>query len=224
MEAVLDRRQPDLTVLLENVHKAYNLSAVLRTCDAVGIQEMHAVSAGPRISVDHDTSAGTAKWLDVRAHATVLDAIAELRGRGFQVVAADPGEGAVDFRTLDYTRPTAFLMGAELFGISEEALAASDRRVRIPMAGMVHSLNVSVATALLLYEAFRQRDGAGFYRGPRMDPEARARRLFEWAHPAVAEECRRLGRPYPDLDGNGDIVVPGRPAPGGPPPKGRVAR
>jgi tRNA (guanosine-2'-O-)-methyltransferase len=114
----------------------------------------------------------------------------------------------VDFREVDYARPTAILVGAELYGVSEEALEAADRTVRIPMVGMARSLNVSVATALLLYEAYRQRERAGMYERSRLDPETRARLRFEWAHPQVARHCRKVGVPYPEMDENGRIVGP----------------
>jgi tRNA (guanosine-2'-O-)-methyltransferase len=107
---------------------------------------------------------------------------------------------------VDYTRPTAIMMGAELYGVSPDGLALAHEHVAIPMMGMVHSLNVSVATALLLYEAMRQREAAGSYQAPRLDEEAFRRTLFEWAHPFLAERLREGGRAYPALDEDGRIV------------------
>ena len=206
LRRVLDRRQPDLTVVMEHVHKPHNLSAILRNCDAAGVLEIHAVPSEDGLQLHHGTAAGSSKWVDVREHADTGAAVEHLHGEGFEVLAAHPGDDAVDFREVDLTRPTAILMGAELHGLTDRALALADRRVAIPMMGMVRSLNVSVATSLLLYEALRQRDAAGMYDTPRLDPERRRRILFEWAWPRVARTLRERGEPYPDLDEDGRIV------------------
>jgi tRNA (guanosine-2'-O-)-methyltransferase len=206
LRAVLDRRQPDLTVLMDNVHKRHNFAAVMRTCDAVGVLEVHGVWPDPRYRPSHDASAGVGKWLPVRTHETIEAAAAALHARGFTIVAAHAAPGAVDFRTVDYARPVALLLGAELDGVSAAARDAADTLVVVPMAGMVESLNVSVAAAVILYEAQRQRAAAGLYDRCRLEPEAHARTLFEWAHPEVADWCRRHARPYPALDDEGDVA------------------
>lgn len=208
LNRALDRRQPDLTVLLENVHKPHNLSAILRTCDAVGVLGAHAVVPGGSVRRHHATSAGSGKWVGVEVHRTLGDAVAALRGRGLRILAAHPTPEARDFREEDYTRPTAVLLGQEKLGVSAEALAACDGAVAIPMLGLVGSLNVSVAAAQILFEAQRQRLAAGLYERPRLDPETRVRVLFEWAHPEVATYCRREGLPYPRLDEAGELADP----------------
>lgn len=201
----LRRRQPDLTVLMERVHKSHNLSAILRNCDAVGVLEAHAVPPAEGLQIHPHTSAGTAKWVRLVRHRTVQAAVQDLKGRGFRVLAAHPGPDAVDFREADYTVPTALMMGAELLGLSDEALALADLRVSIPMMGMARSFNVSVATALLLFEAFRQREAAHMYDESRIDPEDFKRILFEWAYPRIARQCRERGAPYPSLGEDGDL-------------------
>lgn len=206
LRRTLARRQPDLTVLMDHVHKSHNFSAILRNCDAVGVLEAHVVAPEDGIDLHHGTSAGTKKWVYVRRHEDVAAAVSHLRGRGFAVVAAHPSPDSIDFRDIDYTRPTAIMMGAELHGVSNEGLRRADVHVEIPMLGMVHSLNVSVATALLLFEAARQRRSAGMYEESRLSPEDFERRLFEWAYPSIASTRRREGRPYPDLSDDGQIV------------------
>ena len=201
----LSRRQPDLTVLMERVHKSHNLSAILRNCDAVGVFAAHAIPPEEGLQIHFHTSAGTAKWVRLVRHRTIQAAIEELKGRGFRVVAAHPGPEAVDFREVDFTVPTALMMGAELLGLSDEALALSDLQVSIPMVGMGRSFNVSVATALLLFEAFRQREAAGMYDESRIDPEDLERILFEWAYPRIARYCRDRGTPYPPLGEDGGL-------------------
>lgn len=208
LRRVLDRRQPDLTVFLDNVHKTHNFSAIVRSCDAVGAFEAHAVWPHPGLKPNHMSSGGTGKWVRVCVHPDLDTAASVLRERGMQIVAAHPDESACDYRRVDFTRPSAILLGAELDGVSEAALSYADVRVAVPMAGMVESLNVSVAAAILLFEAQRQREAAGLYQRRRLDPEVYARTLFEWCHPEVAAYCRRNNQPYPALDENGDISGP----------------
>lgn len=203
LRAVLDRRQPDLTLLAENVHKPHNLSALLRTCDAVGIHEVHAVSEGGEVLRHHRISGGTRRWVRVRVHDTVETACEWLRRAGFEILAASPGAAAIDYRAAGYTRPSAILVGAERTGVSPRAAALADRQIVVPMRGMAASLNVSVAAAAILYEAASQREAAGLYGNSRLDPDEYARTLFEWCHPRIAAACRRRGKPYPALGADG---------------------
>ncbi|MDX1494104.1 MAG: tRNA (guanosine(18)-2'-O)-methyltransferase TrmH [Longimicrobiales bacterium] len=206
LRRTLARRQPDLSVLMDRVHKPHNFSAILRNCDAVGVLEAHVVIPRDGLDLHHGTSAGTKKWVHVRTHDHVATAVRTLQDKGFQIVAAHPSPSSVDYREMDYTRPISFMMGSELHGVSDEGLALSDGQVRIPMMGMVHSLNVSVATALLLFEAARQRQEAGMYDRSRLEPDDFRRRLFEWAYPSVAARRRSEGRPYPGLTEDGEII------------------
>jgi tRNA (guanosine-2'-O-)-methyltransferase len=206
VDAVLADRQPDLTVLAEHLHKPRNFSAIVRTCDAVGINEMHAVPGEEGLAIHWKTSQGAEKWMKVRAHDDLAAACDFLRGKGFQLVAAHLSPEAVDYRELDYTRPTALVVGTELFGVSDQALALADQQVRIPMKGMTQSLNVSVACAIVLYEAMRQRELAGMYGQVRLDRESLETQRFEWLHPAVTQFCRERGLEYPELDEKGDVI------------------
>ena len=206
LRAALARRQPDLTVLMDQVHKSHNFSAILRSCDAVGVLEAHVVASEGAVAVHNATSAGTKKWIGVRSHATVTDGIAVLRAGGFQLLAAHPSTSAKDYRAVDYTRPTAIILGAELHGVSPDALSLADVHVTIPMVGLVHSLNVSVATALLLFEAHRQRAERGMYERSRLPAADFERRLFEWAYPSLARSRREAELPYPPLGPDGELV------------------
>lgn len=206
IRSVLEARQPDLTVLMERVHKAHNFSAILRNCDAVGVLEAHAVLPETGAELSQAVSAGAARWVPVREHAATADAIHALRDRGLRVYAAHLSAGAVDYREVDYTRPTALMMGAELLGVSEEGLNEVDGHIVIPMRGFVQSLNVSVATALLLFEAHRQRTAAGMYDRCRLPESLFDELLFEWAYPREALAFKRRGEPYPALDEDGRWV------------------
>ena len=184
IRAVLDKRQPDLTVLMERVHKPHNFSAILRSCDAVGVLEAHAIPAKHGLpdleeaagldlkgKTFNETSGSAAKWVGLQVHPDTPSALNHLRARGFQVLAAHFSERALDYRQADYTRPTCILLGTEKWGVSPEAAELADGHILIPMMGMVQSLNVSVAAAVILFEAQRQRLQAGFYQQPRLSPE-----------------------------------------------------
>ncbi len=204
--ATLDRRQPDLKVLLDGVHKPHNVGAILRTCDAVGVFEAHAVVPAGNLAIHRHCSAGAGQWIETHLHDDVTEAVRGLQSQGAKVFAAHLSDQAVDFRSIDYTQPTAILMGAELWGVSEAGAAAADGHIIIPMAGLVESLNVSVAAAVILFEAQRQREAAGFYNQPRLDPERYRRTLFEWLHPRLAAWYQSCGEDYPALDEDGDPV------------------
>jgi tRNA (guanosine-2'-O-)-methyltransferase len=208
VRAVLDRRQPDLTILMEDVQVPRNLAAILRSCDAVGVLEAHAVWPGGRLKISRPASGGNRKWLPVHKHRTLAAALDRLRSQGLRVLAAHPTADAVPFREMDFTLPTALLLGNEDDGLTPEALAGADAVVTIPMEGMGTSLNVSVAAALLLFEAQRQRRAAGLYDTPRLDPETYARTLFEWTYPALAAQCRKRNASYPPLGPDGEILGP----------------
>lgn len=207
LQAVLTRRQPDLTVLMEHVNKPHNFSAILRNCDSVGVLDAHVVLPEKGIPLSNHASAGASKWIQVQEHPTVQEAVQQLHDGGFRVVAAHPAPEAVDYRELDYTRPVAIMVGAELEGLSDEGLALADETVVIPMTGMARSLNVSVATALILFEAFRQRMAAGQYQASRLDRERYQKLLFEWMHPELARVLRGKQLPYPSLDADGEALL-----------------
>lgn len=108
---MLARRQPDLTVCMEQVHKPHNVSAIIRTADAVGVHEVHAIWPGSRMRTMASAAAGSNSWVQVKTHRTIGDAVAHLKGRGMQILATHLSDKAVDFREIDYTRPTCILMG-----------------------------------------------------------------------------------------------------------------
>lgn len=210
VKRVLDRRQTDLTVCLDEVHKHHNLSAIVRTADAVGCHHVHAVWPQEQRRLTNNTSGGSKNWVETHMHDDIHDAVGAIRAHNpdIQILATNLSDSAVDFREIDYTKPTAIIVGQERTGISDDALAHADQHIVIPMEGMVQSLNVSVAAALILYEAQRQREAAGCYqRNDMLDESIKHRLLFEGCHPIIAERCVEKGLPYPELDDDGEIVA-----------------
>ncbi|XQW85221.1 tRNA (guanosine(18)-2'-O)-methyltransferase TrmH [Thalassotalea piscium] len=207
INAMLDHRQPDLTVCMEGVHKTHNLAAVVRTADAIGVSDVHAIWKNEQMRVSGGSAAGSQNWIDVHNYSKTEDAITQLKAQNMQVLVTNLSDTAVDFREIDYTKPTAIILGQEKFGASEIALEMADQDIIIPMVGMVQSLNVSVACSVVLYEAQRQRHLAGLYNQPRISEERRQRFLFEGGHPIFAQACKRKGLPYPQIDADGQIVA-----------------
>ena len=204
---MLDQRQPDLTVCMEGVHKTHNLAAVVRTADAIGVSDVHAIWKNERMRVSGGSAAGSQNWIDVHNYTNPDDAIAELKKQNMQILVTNLSDSAVDFREIDYTKPTAIILGQEKFGASEVALELADQDIVIPMVGMVQSLNVSVACSVVLYEAQRQRQLAGMYNKPRLSEDRRLRVLFEGGHHIFAKACQRKGLTYPKIDEDGQIVA-----------------
>ena len=152
-------------------------------------------------------SGGVKNWVELTLHASIADALARLRSDGWRLVVAHADPDSQDFRTVDYTAKVAVVVGAELVGPSPAVLAAADALVAIPMLGLGTSVNVSVAAAVILFEAQRQREAAGLYDTPRLPPAELERALFEWAYPAIARRCRDLEKPYPPLGPDGAILA-----------------
>ena len=162
------QRQLDLTIILENVHDPHNIGAVLRSCDAAGIREIYVLFTEKhldmeRIKMGKRTSAGTRKWVEVhyfRDPELCLNTVRKQYGR---VLCAMPSEQSKNMWDIDFTPPTALLLGNERDGVSDESRKLCDGEYFIPMAGMAKSLNISVACALSVYEVYRQRSLKGSY-------------------------------------------------------------
>ena len=208
LRTVLNRRQPDLTVVTDYVHKGRNLSAIIRNADAVGVQDLHCVIGDRDYRVFRGTAMGSHSWVTVHRYRDLLEPLVSLKSRGFQLVAAHFSADAVDYHDIDYTRPTALIMGAERAGVSHCGEQLADLHVTIPMVGMVASYNVAVAAGILLAEVRRQRALAGMYDSCRLDDRRYHQLFFEWGHPRVAEYCREKGLAYPALLEDGEIDDP----------------
>ena len=163
VERVLSHRQADLRVVLEGVTIAHNASAVMRTCDAAGVLHVDLISPNPELlRFNKAITTRADKWLEIGVHGTAEDCLGPLKRAGYAIVATHLQKESVPYTEVDYTRPVALVFGSEADGISPGSLAFADKVVRIPMLGMVQSLNLSVSVAILLYEALRQRAARGF--------------------------------------------------------------
>lgn len=178
---VLALRQPDLTVVMENIHDPHNVSAVLRSCDAVGVlgvNLLYTVESFPRIG--RKSSSSASKWIERRKFMSVDECYGTLRAEGYRIHATRLTNHASSLYDLDLTRPVALVFGNEHRGVSEEAGEKADGNFHVPMMGMIQSLNVSVAAAVSLYEALRQRVGLGRYGTASLSAEVLERTFDEW--------------------------------------------
>jgi len=183
IDDILLHKQPSLQLFLDDVHNSQNLSAILRSCDGVGVLDLYYTTAKDRDLRIHKTiTQGAHRW--VKRHRIVQNErcqfLKEKQEEGFQIVVTHFSDKAISFREVDYTRPTVIVMGNEKEGVSEEIIALADVLVMIPMLGMVQSLNVSVATALVLYEAQRQRENGGCYSKSELSEKERVKIREEW--------------------------------------------
>lgn len=164
---VLEKRQNDLTLVINNIHDPHNVSAILRSCDAFGIPRVHLLYTSNVFPVlGKKSSASAKKWVEKINHPGVSELVSYLDSRGFNLVRTGFSPTAVPVDKWDFTKPTAVILGNEHSGVETDLLSEVELEIYIPMHGMVQSLNVSVAAAIILYEAHRQRNEAGFYSFP----------------------------------------------------------
>ena len=185
IDDILTRKQPTLQVMLENVHNSQNLSTIIRTSDAVGILDIYYSSKENETLRIHKTiTQGAHRWTHRHRvqDGDTVKFLQQKKKEGFQVVVTHLEERAVSYREVDYTKPTLIVMGNEKEGVSNDIIAEATDVIVIPMEGMVQSLNVSVATALILYEAQRQLENAGLYAIPQISLEKREAIKADWVY------------------------------------------
>ena len=179
--SVVHARQKSLRIVLENIHDPHNVSAIFRTCDAVGVTKvslLYTVEKFPKIG--KKSSASAFKWVEKEKFKDVEACYNNLRTEGFLILASSICSDAVSLFDLDLTQKTAIVLGNEHRGVSEEAVKLADKKFLIPMCGMVQSLNVSVASAVVLYEAFRQRFKKNMYEKTEYSSEEMEELLQSW--------------------------------------------
>jgi tRNA (guanosine-2'-O-)-methyltransferase len=178
---VIKSRQHSLTVVMENIHDSHNVSAIFRTCDAVGVPKISLVynsESFPRIG--KKSSASAYKWVEKEKFNSVVDCYAALRKNEFKVFASSISNDSKSLYDLDLTKKIAIVVGNEHRGVSEEAANLADGKFIIPQFGMVQSLNVSVATAVILYEALRQRLNKKLYTKSELDEKVLEELIDNW--------------------------------------------
>jgi tRNA (guanosine-2'-O-)-methyltransferase len=165
-------RQFSLKVVLENIHDLHNVSAIFRSCDAVGVPKVSLLYTFEKFpKINRISSASANKWVEVEKYDSAANCIQNLKNDGYTVYASMLDKNSVDLYEIDFTKKIAIILGNEHRGVSEEAAKLSDSTYYIPMKGMIQSLNVSVAAAVTLYEAYRQRFQKGMYNQSELNEE-----------------------------------------------------
>lgn len=187
LTSVLDKRQGNITIVLENVFDPHNISAVMRTADAVGVQDMYILNTKiPRHKKwGAKSSSSAAKWLTIHQYDNAAECFSSLRKRYSTILTTHLSSDAVSLHQIDFTKSIALVFGNEHSGVSDEIRALADGNFIIPQVGIIRSLNISVACAVTLYEAFRQKTNAGHYNQPGLDSDRYHELFKEW------EENRR---------------------------------
>ena len=181
-ESRAELRTRHLALVLENVHKPHNISAVLRTADCFGIQDVHVVENLNKFRINKEISLGASKWLHVHRHGqhenNTRPALLSLKEKGYQVIATSPHKNDCEIHELPIDKPVALVFGAEVEGISKEAMELADGFVRIPMFGFSESYNISVAAALSCYELTKRLRSSNVNWA--LPQEEQNKLLFEW--------------------------------------------
>ena len=184
LTAVLNKRQPDITVVLENVFDPHNISAVMRTCDAVGIQDIYILNhkIPPHRKWGEKSSSSAAKWLSIHQFTDPKSCFEALRKKYKKIYTTHLSTDAVGLHELNLTESVALVFGNEHSGVSDEIIAMADGNFIIPQVGIIKSLNISVACAVTLYEAFRQKSIAGHYEQPKLNGEQLDTLKKDWGY------------------------------------------
>ena len=182
LTSVLNKRQSDIAIVMENVFDPHNISAVMRTCDAVGVQDIYILNTKiPRHKKwGARSSSSAAKWLTVHQYENVTDCFASLRKQYSKILTTHLSSDAIGLFEIDFTKSVALVFGNEHSGVSEEIRDLADGNFLIPQSGIIQSLNISVACAVTLYEAYRQKNNAGHYNQPKLDNVRYDELLKEW--------------------------------------------
>ena len=191
----LDMRTEYITVMTENMFHAQNASAIVRHCEAFGVQNIHTVEELCPFLPTLNIALGTERWIDINRHATTADAVKALREQGYRIIATTPHHRSCTPETFDVKRGKfALVFGTEKTGVSEDILKEADEYLQIPMCGMVDSLNVSASAAILIYMlSQRMRLECDDWH---LSDEKRTRTLYEWYRYAVRDSEALLERKY----------------------------
>ncbi len=150
-DRLVQHRTKHIAVVLEDIYQSHNASAVLRSCDCFGVQDVHVVESRNQFNPAEDVAVGSSKWIDYYKHNNIQEAYNHLHDKGYRIIATLPHENDTMIGDLDLSRPVALVFGTELTGLTQEAINGADGYVKIPMYGFTESFNISVCAALSLF-------------------------------------------------------------------------
>lgn len=195
---VLTRRTNHFTVAIQDVYQLHNTSAVMRSCEVFGVQQLHVVEEKFGKRIDKEIAMGAQKWVDVNRYDSIESCIASLKKSGYRIIATTPHQDDCDLDDFDITQPSALFFGTERHGLSEEVLAQADGFIKIPMAGFTESLNISVSAAIIL-QNLTSRLRKSDISWQLTEAEIVQKRL-DWAKQSIKDIERIEARYYSDLN------------------------
>ena len=190
-EKILDQRTNFFTVATEDVYQLHNTSAVIRSCDVFGVQNLHVVEEVNTKRIDREIAMGAQKWVDVNRYTSTKDCISTLKEKGYRIVATSPHQGKM-LQEFDISRPAAFFFGKESYGLSEEVLKTADDFLQIPMVGFTESLNISVSAAIILQDVTARLRKSG--QPWQLSQEERLLKRLDWAKRTIKNSSEIIER------------------------------
>ena len=195
---ILDQRTNHFTVAIEDVYQLHNTSAVIRSCDVFGVQNVHVIEEVNVKRIDREIAMGAQKWVDVNRYASTNECITSLKNKGYQIVATTPNDDSVVLQDYDITKPAVFFFGKERHGLSEQVISQADCKLHIPMVGFTESLNLSVSAAIILQYVTSRLRASGI---PwQLSHEEILQKRMQWAKKIIKSHEKIIERYYKDLN------------------------
>lgn len=197
-ERILAQRTRHFTVVTEDVYQLHNTSAVMRTCDVFGVQDLHVVEEIRGKRIDKEIAMGAQKWVDLHRSSSIKDSLKELKEQGYQIVATTPHKNATLLHDFDVSKKSAFFFGTEKDGLSDYVLNNADATLKIPMYGFTESLNISVSAAIILQDVVtRLHQSEGNWQLTEDEKQALS---FQWMKNTIKNPDEIIERYYKDLE------------------------
>jgi len=191
---VLEERTRYFTIAVEDVYQLHNTSAVIRSCDVFGIQDVHIIEEINKKRIDREIAMGAQKWVDIYRHDRTESCIKSLKDKGYQVVATSPHDNSVVLDDFDISKPSALFFGREQYGLSEQVMDLADTKLHVPMYGFTESLNISVSAAIIIQQLISKlkKSNAKW----QLSDEEKLQIRMDWAKKAIKSHKKIIERYY----------------------------
>ncbi|MEC4005005.1 RNA methyltransferase [Flavobacterium sp. SUN052] len=194
---VLEKRTNHFTIAMEDIFQLHNTSAVMRSCEVFGIQQLNVIEERYTKSIDKEIAMGAQKWVDVNRFNSISGCISDLKSKGYQIIATTPHENDCDLDDFDISKPSALFFGTERDGLSEEVLQNADGFLKIPMTGFTESLNISVSAAIIIQNLMSRLHKSDI--NWKLSDEEILEKRLEWAKNTIKDIKRIEERYYSEV-------------------------
>lgn len=182
---ILENRTNHLTIAMEDVYQLHNTSAVMRSCEVFGIQQLHVIEERFGKRIDKEIALGAEKWVDINRHASVQDCIDNLKASGYQIIATTPHNDSCMLDEFDITKKSALFFGTEKLGLSKEVMEQADSFLKIPMVGFTESLNISVSAAIVIQDLTNRLRKSGI--NWKLTEEEKLDKKIDWTRKSIKD-------------------------------------